>query len=454
MRAENRSQKMFGRIAKIAFPCLGLIAAGALLAPASFSQAGTYAIEHGKVFPVSGPPIDDGTVVIKDGKIAAVGKGVAVPSGAKVIDARGLEVYPGIFNPITEIGLNEIGAVEASVDTHELGDWNADIIAATGVNPESAHIPVTRVSGITHVNVVPGQGGGGRGGEGANYIGGQASLMNLAGWTNEEMTVKPEVAMVVNWPQVPGSGGGRRGGGGGAAANAGEARTEYDKHVDDLGDWLDRARHYDQAHEKGNAANFHRDLKLEALVPFVRGDIPVLVFTEDPRGIDDAVRFCEKEKVKMVLATGEAAAERKDFLKQHNVNVVLRPTLTLLRYEDDPYDLNMTLPHDLNAAGVKIAFASYTNEFARRLTQQAGVAVAYGLPHDEAIKALTLYPAQMFGVDKMFGSIEPGKMANIIVTNGDPLELSTEVKYLFIKGEQTSLDNRHLDLYNKYKKRP
>ena len=114
----------------------------------------------------------------------------------------------------------------------------------------------------------------------------------------------------------------------------------------------------------------------------------------------------------------------------------------------------MTLPHDLNAAGVKIAFASFTNEFARRLTQQAGVAVAYGLPHEEAIKALTLYPAQMFGVDKMLGSIEPGKMANIIVTNGDPLELNTEVKYLFIKGEETSLDNRHLDLYNKYKKRP
>ncbi len=156
----------------------------------------------------------------------------------------------------------------------------------------------------------------------------------------------------------------------------------------------------------------------------------------------------------MVLATGEAASEKKDFLKQHNVNVILGPTLSLVRYEDDAYDTNLMLPHDLNAEGVKIAFASYSNEFARRLPQEAGVAVAFGLPHDEALKALTLYPAQMFGMDKELGTLEVGKMANVIVTNGDPLELTTEVKYLFIKGELTSLDNRQLDLYNKYKKRP
>lgn len=451
MRARQRAERLFGRAA---IACVALITACVLLAPAAFSQGGSYAITNAKVFPVSGPPIEGGTVVIKDGKIEAVGKGASIPSGAKVIDAHGLEVYPGFFNPITEIGLNEIGAVEASVDTHELGDWNPDIIGATGVNVESAHIGVTRASGITHVSTVPGQGGG-RGGEGANYIGGQASLINLAGWTNELMTVKAEAAMVVNWPAVPGGGGGRGGrGGGGEAANAGDARTAYDQHVSELGDWFARARHYDAAHEKGNAANFRRDLKLEALVPIVKGEVPVLVFTEDPRGIEDAVKFFEKEKVKMILATGEAASERKDFLKQHNVNVILRPTETLLHYEDDPYDTNLTLPHDLNAAGVKIAFASFSNEFARRITQQAGVAVAFGLPHDEAIKALTIYPAQMFGVDKALGTLEPGKMANVIVTNGDPLELNTEVKYLFIKGQETSLDNRHLQLYNKYKSRP
>jgi imidazolonepropionase-like amidohydrolase len=269
------------------------------------------------------------------------------------------------------------------------------------------------------------------------------------------MIVKREAAMVVNWPNLPGGGGRGFGGGGGAAAQGNsEARAAYDRRVAELGDWLDRARHYDLAHEKGNAANFHRDLKLEALGPIVKGEVPVLVFTDDARVIEDAVKFCEKQKVKMVLATGEAAAEKKDFLKQHNVNVVLGPTLELVRYEDDPYDTNLALPHDLNAAGVKIAFASYTNEFARRLSQQAGVAVAFGLPRDEALKALTLYPAQMFGMDKELGTLEAGKMANVIVTNGDPLELTTEVKYLFIKGELTSLDNRHLDLYNKYKKRP
>ncbi len=437
----------FGKLAsRLSF----LLAACVLVCSASHAQ--TYAITNAKVFPISGPPIDGATVVIHDGKITAVGKGAAIPSGAKVIDAKGLEVYPGFFNPITEIGINEIGAVNASVDTHEVGENNADINGAAGVNVESAHIAVTRVSGITHVNTVPGQGG--RGDTG-NLIGGQASLINLGGWTTEDMVVKREAGMVVNWPNLPGGGGRGFGGRGGAAAEGqSDARAAYDRRIAMLGDWLDSARHYDMAHEKANNANFRRDLKLEALGPVVRGEVPVLVFTDDPRAIEDAVKFFEKEKVKMVLATGEAASEKKDFLKQHNVNVILGPTLQLVRYEDDPYDVNLTLPHDLNAAGVKIAFASYTNEFARRLSQQAGVAVAFGLPHDEALKALTLYPAQMFGLDKELGTLEVGKMANVIVTSGDPLELTTEVKYLFIKGELTSLDNRHLDLYNKYKKRP
>jgi imidazolonepropionase-like amidohydrolase len=425
------------------------------LAPVSHAQA--YAITNAKIFPVSGPPIDGGTVVIKDGKIAAVGKSASVPSGAKVIDARGLEVYPGIFNPITEVGLNEIGAVESSVDTHEIGEWNQDVIAATAVNPESAHIGVVRAAGITHVIAAPGQGGG-RGGAGGSVFGGQASLMNLAGWTNEQMTAKAYAALVLNWPTYPGGAGGGRGGGGrGAAAgaeNPQDARAAYDRHVNDISDWLDRARHYQLASEKGAKQNWSRDLKLEALVPIVKGETPLLVFTEDPRSIKDAINFCEKQKVKMILATGQAAADDIDFLKQHQTPVILRPTLTLLRYEDDPYDLSLTLAGKLSAAGVKIAFASYSNEFARRVAQQAGVAEGFGLSHEEALKALTLYPAQMFGVEKDFGSIEPGKVANLIVTTGDLLELNTEVKHLFIAGKETSLDNRHLDLYNKYKARP
>lgn len=452
----DASSEFISRYLWLRFFALALLLSISLLCTSSPAVAQTYAITNAKIFPVSGPPIDGGTVVIKDGKIAAVGKSASVPSGAKVIDARGLEVYPGVFNPITEVGLNEIGAVESSVDTHEIGEWNQDVIAATAVNPESAHIGVVRAAGITHVLSVPGQGGG-RGGAG-NVFGGQASLMNLAGWTNEQMTAKAYAALVLNWPTYPGGGGGGRGGGGrgapAGAENPQDARAAYDNHVRDISDWLDRARHYQLASEKGAKQNWSRDLKLEALVPIVKGDLPLLVFTEDPRAIKDAVAFCEKQKVKMILATGEAAADDIDFLKQHQTPVILRPALTLVRYEDDPYDLSLTLAGKLSAAGVKIAFASYSNEFARRLTQQAGVAEGFGLSHEEALKSITLYPAQMFGVDKDFGSIEPGKVANLVVTTADLLELNSEVKHLFIAGKETSLDNRHLDLYNKYKARP
>lgn len=431
------------------------LAAAFAMIPGAHAQ-GVYAITGAKVYPISGPPIEGATVVIRDGKIAAVGKGVSVPSGAKVIEARGLEVYPGMFDAITEMGLNEIGeGVPGSVDTHELGEFNPDLVAETAIQVESEHIPVVRVSGITHVITAPGVGGGGFGGGAAEIIGGQASLINLAGWTPGEMDVKRSAAMIVNWPNQPGGGGrGGFGGFGGNQSSAQEARQAYLKHVDDLSDWLDRARHYQLAMHNGTVSDAQRDLKLEALVPVVKGDLPLFIITEDSRSIRDAVNFCDKNKVKMILGSGTAALEVKDLLKEKNIPVVLQPTLTLVREEDDPYDLSLAMAGQLHAAGIKIAFGSYTNEFARRLSQQAGNSVAFGLPHDEALKALTLYPAQMFGVDKELGSIEPGKMANLVVTNGDLLELNTEVKYLFIKGQLTSLDNRHLRLYEKYLKHP
>jgi imidazolonepropionase-like amidohydrolase len=437
-----------------------VIAIFALVIVAGFASATqaqaqqVYAITHAKVFPISGPPILDANVIIRDGKISAVGKGAAVPSGAKVIDGKGLEVYPGMFNAVTELGMNEIGQVDASVDTHELGEYNPQLVAATAVNPASAHIPVTRADGITHVISAPGIGGG-RGGGGEIIIGGQASLFNLAGWTMDEMKIKPSAAMVINWPTLPATTGG--GGRGGAAPQAGGAaggasRADYDRRIAEITEWLDRARHYSMAMQ-ANKAGVGRDLKLEALVPVIKGDLPLFVVATQANQIREAVAFCDKQKVKMILATGNAAVEVKDLLKEKSIPVILRPVLTLLRGEDDPYDQNLTMAAQLSAAGVKIAFGSYSNEFARRLSQWAGVSVAFGLSHDEALKALTIYPAEVFGVGKELGTLEVGKMANIMVTTGDPLELNTEVKYLFIRGQLTSTDNRHRQLYEEYKKR-
>jgi imidazolonepropionase-like amidohydrolase len=430
--------------AALCFFCLG--------ASAQSQPASTYALTHAKIFTLVGSPIEDGTLVIRDGKIAAVGATVEVPAGAQVIDAKGLQIYPGLFDPVTQMGLSEISAVNATVDTAETGAYNPDVVAATAVSPSSEHIPVTRAAGITEVLAVPDSGGFDGGGS-RGVIGGQASAIHLAGWTINDMLIKKSVAMVISWPEIqtrtfdfatfsrkekPFT----------------EAKQEYEKQVNELTDYLDRARHYAQAMGHGGPSDFQRDLKLEALAPVVRGQLPVLVFADRARDIRNAVEFCDKQKLKMILAGGEEAYKVKDLLRSKAIPVILRPTLSLPPEEDDAYDRLLSQPAELAAAGVRFAFGSFDNSFARRLGQQAANAVAYGLPYDEALKAVTVYPAQIFGVADEVGTLETGKIANIIVTTGDPLEITTDVKYLFIKGQRTSLDNRHQRLYEKYLNRP
>jgi len=436
------------------FNFLGLVCL--LCAPALGAQRqpqpSFYAITHARIFTLAGSPIEDGTVVVRDGKIAAVGAAVEVPAGAQVIDAKGLQVYPGLFDAITQMGLSEISAVNATVDSTETGGYNPDVVAASAILPSSEHIPVTRASGITEVLAVPASGGldffGGRG-----IIGGQASAIHLAGWTIDEMLIKKSAAMALNFPEIQTetfdfATFSRK------EKPYAEAKQEYEKQVNELTDWLDRARHYAQAMEKGSVSKYDRDLKLEALAPVVRGGLPVLVFANRARDIRNAVEFCDKQKLKMILAGGAEAYKVKDLLRSKGVPVVLRPPLSFPEDEDDPYDRELSQPAELAAAGVKFAIASFDNSFARRLGQNAANAVAHGLSYEEALRAVTINPAQIFGLSGQIGTLEEGKLANVIVTNGDPLELTTDVKYLFIKGRLTSTENKHHRLYEKYLNRP
>ncbi len=444
MKSTKRMLRILPMIAAAGCVCLS--------ASAQSKPPSTYALTHAKIFTLAGSPIEDGTLVIKDGKIAAVGANVEVPAGAEVTDVKGLQIYPGLFDPVTQMGLSEISAVNATVDSTETGAYNPDVVAATAVSPSSEHIPVTRAAGITEVLAVPDSGGFDAGGS-RGIIGGQASAIHLSGWTINDMLIKKSVAMVISWPVIetrtfdfatfsrkekPFT----------------EAKQDYEKQVNELTDYLERARHYAQAMGHGGPSDFRRDVKLEALAPVVRGQLPVLVFANRARDIRNAVEFCDKQKLKMILAGGEEAYKVKDLLRSKGIPVILRPTLSLPIDEDDAYDRLLSQPAELAAAGVKFAFGSFDNSFARRLGQQAANAVAYGLPYDEALKAVTVYPAEIFGVADQVGTLETGKIANIIVTNGDPLELSTEIKFLFIKGQRTSLDNRHQRLYEKYLNRP
>ena len=446
MRRRNvASQALFA-----AWICLG----GGLLAGGARAQekSTTYAITHAKIFTLTGSTIEDGTIVIRDGKIANVGAAVEAPAGAQVIDGKGLQVYPGLFDPATQMGLSEVSAVRATVDSTEMGPFNPDVVAADAVLPSSEHIPVTRAAGITEVLAVPASGGFDSGGA-SGILGGQASAIHLAGWTISDMLLKKSVAMVLNWPEIqtrtfdfstftrktkPYS----------------EAKQEYEKQVNELTDYLDRARHYALALGHGGPGDFQVDVRLDAMVPVTRGELPVLVLADKARDIRNAVEFCEAQKLKMILGGGAEAYKVKDLLRSKGIPVILGPTLSLPREEDDPYDRLLTQPAELAAAGVKFAFGSFDNSFARRLGQQAANAVAYGLPYDEALKAVTLYPAEIFGLADRVGTLESGKIANVIVTNGDPLELTTEVRYLFIKGQLTSLENKHKALYEKYLNRP
>ncbi|HEY2352614.1 MAG TPA: amidohydrolase family protein [Candidatus Acidoferrum sp.] len=411
-----------------------------------------YALVHAKIFTLAGTAIENGTLIIRDGKIAAVGAHIDVPQDAQVINAEGLQVYPGLFDPVTQMGLREIFAVNATVDTTETGNFNPDVVAATAISPSSEHIAVTRAAGITEVIAAPASGGLDSFAA-TGVLGGQASAIHLAGWTINDMLLKKSVAMVLNWPEIetrsfdfttftrkerPYT----------------EAKQEYDKQVNELTDWMERARHYAQALGHGGPADYARDVKLESLVPVVRGQLPLLVFADRAREIRNAVDFCDKQKLKMILGGGSEAYKVKDLLRSRNIPVILRPVLTLTLEEDDPYDRLLSQPAELSAAGVKFAFASFDNSFSRRLGQNAANAVAHGLPYDEALKAVTLYPAQIFGLDAQVGTLESGKIANVIVTNGDPLELTTEVRYVFIRGELTSLENKQKRLFEKYSARP
>ena len=438
---------------KLSLKAVGLLLlafAFALPAAAQTSATnGVYAIKGAKIFTLAGAPIENGTVVIRDGKIAAVGANVDVPEGAQVIDASGLEVYPGMFDAADQMGLEEVSAVKATVDTEETGEFNPDVVAATAFNADSAHVDVTRADGITEVLTVPGSLSGGFGG--GSVIGGNASAVNLGGWNINDMVIERHAAMELTWPSV----------------STGtfdlttmsfrqmpfdEATKAYHQKVDGLTDLLDKARHYAQAMQSG-ATDFPHDLKLEALVPVVQGKEPLLVVANSARDIRNAVEYCQKQDLHMILAGGTEAWKEVDLLKQDNVPVIIGPVLSMQQADDDPYDADYAMPGQLYAAGIKIAFGSFNTSMARRLSQYAGTAVGYGLPHDEALKAVTVNAAQMLGINDL-GTIEPGKIANVVVTDGDLLELRTHVKYLFVQGQPTSLDNKQLELYERFSKRP
>ncbi|MEP6689738.1 MAG: amidohydrolase family protein [Gemmatimonadaceae bacterium] len=412
---------------------------------------GTFAITHGRVVTAAGPDIPNGTVIISAGKITAVGATVAVPAGAQVIDATGLVVYPGMIDGGTTLGLNEIPqGANATVDVNETGSFNPNVQAFYGINPHSAHVGVTRVVGITTVVSRPTGG----------ILSGQAALINLAGDTPPQMAINPKLALVI---ELPRSGFGGRGFAaflaqqqGGSTADANRTRQ---RQVDSLKQMLHDAEAYGKALDAyGKDKTLPRpahDVVLAALLPALRGEMPVMFPADAASDIRAAVAFAEEVHVKPIIVGGRDAVAVAPYLKQHNVPVLVTSVLDLPAREDDPYDQNYSIPAKLSQAGVKFAISAGENSAdSRNLPYVAGMAAAYGLSKDEALRAVTLYPAQLFGVADKLGSIEVGKMANIVVTTGDLLEAKTDTKYLFIDGRPIPLSTKHTELNAMFEKRP
>ncbi len=290
-------------------------------------------------------------------------------------------------------------------------------------------------------------------------ISGQGAIMNLSGWTAPEMQVTPRAALVINLPR---SGFAGRGFGGFGAQQQGstqDAQRMRERQLDSLRTLLRDAEAYgkaiDAAGRDRSLPRVNRDVVLASLVPAVRGEMPVIFTADRANDIRTAVNFAKEMKLKPIILGGGDAWQIASFLSENSVPVIVNSVMQLPRREDDPYDVNYSSPAKLQKAGVKFAISS-GDEGAevRNLPYTAGMAAAFGLPKEEALKAVTLYPAQMLGVADKFGSIEVGKVANLVVTDGDLLEAKTNTTYLFIDGRPVPLSTKHTDLYNLFKDRP
>ncbi len=424
----------------------GVLAAAVLLVPGrgaaqwSVGQEGTFLIRGATVVTVSGATMPNTDVLIRGGRIAGLGANLQGGSGVTEITGKGKFVYPGMIDSFTPVGLAEIGSVQTMNLRSELGDFNPNDRAIVALNLESEMIPITRDNGVTSVITAPSGG----------IMSGQAAMINMSGWTFEDIAVNPSAAFVINYPRVGGGGGGRRGGGGGGRFGGPGGNPE--DQVRDLRDMLRNAKEYDRMRAAGAGATAF-DLKLESMRPLMRGEVTALVSADNEEQIRGAVSLADSFGIKVAIQGGHEAWKVAELLARKNVPVVLS-SIQSLPADDEPYDAIYAQPGVLQKAGVKIAFSTGGASNARHVPYHAALAVAYGLPEDAAIKALTLWPAQIFGVDKEIGSIETGKMANLFVCDGDPLDLRTHISDVFIKGRRINRDDRQYQLYQKYNTRP
>jgi imidazolonepropionase-like amidohydrolase len=410
---------------------------------ASAPNSGTIVLRGGKLLTITHGAIENGVLVMQNGKITAVGRAgaTAIPSSAKVIDVTGMTVYPGLIDSESHLGLTEIESDRMTTDLIELSD---EIMPHMHVydafHAETEAIPVTRINGVTNAIIAPAS---------EDTLPGQDSFIQLSGRSAQEMLMVRDIAMPLNF-----TGKQRRNE---SFQNSKYPSTRMGMAAQLRQAFLD-AQDYDRkvsAYEKKKAGGDDkaeppkRDLKLEALLPYLHGQKPVVLAAEEPNDVLTALDLANEFHLKVVLNHLQHSASVLDKIAATGFPVIVGPIYDQPK-ESERYDAVFRLPAELARRGIKIAFASYEAHNSRNLPYAAGYAVAFGLPYDEALKAITLNPAQIWGVDDRLGSLDPGKLANVVVANGDPLDVKTDVKHVFINGEEIPLVSRQTELRDQY----
>jgi imidazolonepropionase-like amidohydrolase len=425
-----------------------------LLLPLQGARAETILLMNGVVHTVAGETFTNGSVLIDGKKISRVFSGPMTNTVAadKVVDLRGQHLYPGLIAVNTVLGLSEIDAVRATQDTTEVGDYTPDVESWVAVNPDSELLPVARANGIAYFEPVPGGG----------MVAGQSGLLAMDGWTYEQMIVKKPVALHVFWP--------------GQALNTTPKESAPDpakwKSLDDqakerraklksLADFFEEAKAYAKAKAAATAGNAAAPEKIpawEAMLPYVRGELPIVIHADEVRQIRSAVNWAATNHYKVFIAGGRDAAMVAGLLATNKIPVIYEDTFVQPVRDTESYDVHFSTPEVLHRAGVTVVFSvgpySFGAGMARNLPYNAAQAMAFGLPEGEALKGITLYAAQLMGVADRLGSIEAGKDATLFVADGDIFDIRANVKRLWIAGQEVSLENRHTRLYEKYKNRP
>jgi imidazolonepropionase-like amidohydrolase len=403
-------------------------------------QTQPVALRGATIHTVTKGVIQNGTIILDRGKITAIGANIAIPAGTKIVDVTGKHIYPGLIDAYSTVGISEIGAVDMSNDVNEVGDFNPNVHTDVAVNAESRHIGTSRSQGVLTTLTTPGGG----------LISGMSSAMALEGWSWEEMSLESAAALNVNWPVPNQRGGGRFGGGGGGpGGQPGGPRVTYEERVQQLKNYFAEARAYRDA--VAAKEQVRTDARYMAMIPALDRKIPVVVSANGTSQINDAITWAKQENLRLIIRGGDDAIYVADRLKAENIPVILTSTMEAPNRDHEGYDAAYARAAQLYKAGVKFAIsggpASLNTD---RLPYEAGVAVAFGLPEEEAIKAVTINAAEFMGLSDRLGSLEVGKQGTLLITTGTPIDTKSEILQAYIQGKEIDMLDIQKHFFEKY----